>query len=292
MEKTLVLALILLGLWLAVGLAQGQPKAERPNTNVVILSQEKMTFRRISPRQYGTNAADFFLLESEVTNEMYQRYLKSMGKTKGDHELAEAERKRMNSRDDKWLLSTSPVYDLSNPSLLWTNNSPPPGLSNHPVALITIEDTKSFCQWLSQRYPVEGFFRLPTVQEWLIAAYGDKRNYPWGDEWSFDIPCVSISPDKQRSAPERVKTQAKDRTPEGIYDLWGNVAEYVLDPKDFPNETRWMGPSFKSYPLEGEKELFPFKPRNDWWGYAHSSELRSEDTGFRVLLEPNGHATD
>jgi hypothetical protein len=121
------------------------------------------------------------------------------------------------------------------------------------------------------------------VEEWLIAAYGSARKYPWGDEWSFDIPCISRSEKERRTSPEPVKAHEKDKTPEEIYGLWGNVGEYVVDPIHFPNDTRWMGPSFKRYPTEG---MFPFVPRNEWWGYVHNSASRQEDIGFRVLLEP------
>ena len=245
-----------------------------------------MTFRRVSPRQYGTDGKDFFLLETEVTNEMYERFLKSTGRTKGDTELASSERSRDKSmrRSGRFTVnSASPVYDLSNPALLWTNNAPPRGRGDFPVALIARGDAEAFCQWLTSRYSDCGRFRLPTVEEWLMAAYGSARKYPWGDEWSFEIPCVSRSDKERRTAPEPVKAHEKDKTPEGIYGLWGNVAEYVVDPVHFQNDTRWMGPSFKRYPTEG---MFPLVARNDWWGYVHNSASRQEDIGFRVLLEP------
>jgi formylglycine-generating enzyme required for sulfatase activity len=237
------------------------------------------------------NLADFFLLETEVTNEQYERYLKSTGRDKGDTDLVAAERAREESERKSGTLSYnshSPVYDFSNPDLLWTGNAPPKGRGNHPVGLITIADATTFCEWLTSSYPKVGLFRLPTVDEWLLAAYGGKRNYPWGDEWNFNVSCISKSEEARRTTTEPVRAHARDRTPEGIYGLWGNVAEYVTDSKD-PNEPRWMGPPFKSYPMKGEG-LFPFTPRNDWWGYVHNAASRQEDIGFRVLLElPGAH---
>jgi hypothetical protein len=90
-------------------------------------------------------------------------------------------------------------------------------------------------------------------KRWAAATgEGDPTvSYPWGDEWSFGIPCVSRSEKERRTAPESVKAHEEDKSPEGIYGLWGNVAEYVVDPTHFPNDTRWMGPSFKRYPTEG-----------------------------------------
>lgn len=251
----------------------------RPDANTVVLVADAMTFRRVTSKK---GAADFFLLETEVTNEMYERYLKTTGKMKGDWEQVEAETRRQES-DSLRLSSVSPVYDFDNSGLLWRRNSPPPGFENHPVAFLTIGDAREFCVWLTRRYSKAGRFRLPTVEEWVMAAYGDTRNYPWGDQRDLGVSCVSSSQKALRTAPTSVKTHVKDRTPEGIYDLGGNVAEFVIDLKDFPSDTRWMGASFKTYPLE--EDGHPFTPRNDYWGYCHSTDSRMEDTGFRVLLE-------
>ena len=130
-------------------------------TNIVRI-EEKMTFRSVSPGHYRSNAKDFFLLETEVTNEMYERFLKSTGRTKGDTELADSERSRAESmrRSGRSTFSTaSPVYDLSNPALLWTNNKSPRGTGNFPVALITRGDAEAFCEWLTSRYWQERFGR-------------------------------------------------------------------------------------------------------------------------------------
>jgi len=214
---------------------------------------------------------------------------------KGDGDLAAAERKRQKmwkSGKHTALSTAAPSYDLSNAALLWPNNTPPAGLGDHPVALIRIADAQDFCEWLNSRYPTLGRFRLPSVNEWLLAAYGANRRYPWGNEWSFDIPCVSTSEQARRTTTEPVKAHAKDKTPEGIYGLWGNVAEYVgsgLSGRSW-GDTRWMGPSFKRYPMKEEGGMFPFTPRNEWWGYVHNAESRMEDLGFRVLLElPAAH---
>jgi formylglycine-generating enzyme required for sulfatase activity len=252
----------------------------------VTLNAEKMIFRRISPRDYGKDLKDFFLFETEVSNGMYERFLKSTGRSKGDTELAASERAReeLENRSHTYhTSSTSPSYDLENAALLWRENKPPRGKGNYPVALLTIEDAKGFCQWLSRRYRDAGTFRLPTHEEWLIAAYGGgKRNYPWGDTWDPRIPYVSGSKAKQRRSPIRVTSRTRDATPEGIRHLWGNVQEYIQNPWASA-DVFWMGPSFKTYTdTEGD----PFRPKQEYWGYVHSGESREEGTGFRVLLEP------
>lgn len=77
--------------------------------------------------------------------------------------------------------------------------------------------------------------RLPTDDEWLAAAAGDKpRRYPWGDTgavcrraaWGLATgPCThdGRGPDTAGSHPDGV-------SPLGIHDLAGNVAEWVESP--------------------------------------------------------------
>jgi len=254
-------------------------EATYPDSNSVVLIEEQMAFRRIKPMRNETNVFDFFLLETEVTNDMYARYLRATGKTKGDFELVAAQERLWKSKNYR-SSSASPVYDFNNPALLWRGNIPPGGLGNYPVALITIGDAKAFCEWLTLRYAHVGRFRLPTADEWVFAAYGESRNYPWGNVWNVLIPCVS-SRNEIKKSPCPVGASTKDRTPDGIYDLWGNVREYVTDLK-FRSDTRFMGASFERFAENGSH---PFTPKNDYWGYVHNSESRMEDTGFRVALQ-------
>lgn len=74
--------------------------------------------------------------------------------------------------------------------------------------------------------------RLPTEDEWIVAAAGDKpRRYPWGDTgavcrraaWGLAAgPCG-----RGASAPDSVGAHPDGATPSGIFDLAGNVGEWV-----------------------------------------------------------------
>jgi len=92
---------------------------------------------------------------------------------------------------------------------------------------VTRDEAQSFCM-------AQGG-RLPTEDEWTIAAAGDgPRRYPWGDTgavcrraaWGLAVgPCGSGA-----VAPDTVGAHPDGATPSGIDDLAGNVAEWVIAP--------------------------------------------------------------
>lgn len=275
------------------------PPALKQDATSITLIPEELVFRRVSQAQYGAQGPDFYLLETEVTNAIYARYLLATGRSKGDEETVAKAKAQLESRS---ISTIDPVYLIDNRTLLWSGNKPPPGMLDFPVALLDVHQAAGFCEWLTKRYPELGTFRFPTDEEWLIAAYGAERKYPWGDSWDARLVCMSegAKPDypfepllpnpgakvpkwnEPRTSPEPVRLRPGGRTPEGIYGMWGNVSEYVLAPQEVRNfrvpglGARWLGGSFQ------ERE---FKPRMSYWGYTHSSYGRSEKIGFRVSLD-------
>jgi eukaryotic-like serine/threonine-protein kinase len=106
---------------------------------------------------------------------------------------------------------------------------------------ITWSDAQAACK--------ERDMRLPSETEWELAARGsERRRFPWGDGLpacdtvSFGRvkggPCA-----KQGSGPTKVDAPGSDRTPLGIVNLGGNVAEWTAD----VFRERWDGPEQKGY---------------------------------------------
>ncbi|WP_372798696.1 PEGA domain-containing protein [Litorivivens sp.] len=186
---------------------------------------------------------------------------------------------------------------------------------NYPVARVSWDDAIAFCNWLSKRdglpeayrngkliTPVNTGYRLPTEAEWVWAArYSagrEERQYAWGNTMPptgragnyADISAQGVVDKTLSSYNDGYVAAAPvgkfDPNPTGLFDLGGNVSEWMNDHYSVEVST-----SVETDPLGiGSGKLHTIRGAS--WRHGRITELRlvyrdsgaegRDDVGFRL----------
>jgi formylglycine-generating enzyme required for sulfatase activity len=140
------------------------------------------------------------------------------------------------------LASPTPPYDISSIS---HDNA---GKIGYPASGMTVYASQLYCRWLTM---ITGrYYRLPTEAEWEYACRaGSKTAYSFGDDedelgdyaWFFD---------NSDGASKKVKTKKPNAW--GLYDMHGNLSEWVLEQYDVKTYANRKPNSFGS-PVKSPK---------------------------------------
>lgn len=190
--------------------------------------------------------------------------------------------------------------------------------ADHPVVNVSRSDAQNFARWLTAQEQEAGLlrptdsYRLPTDEEWSamvqlpkergsspyerMQSHGSYNSFPWGSSWP---PPARFGNYSDSSAIAYVSPQATlehytDSFPFsapvgsfapnslGLYDLSGNVQEWVSDPYGGPT-----GFSFRKYGVTRGGDYTSFRPNQLSSGRRtpRPADDRSPNVGFRLILE-------
>lgn len=170
----------------------------------------------------------------EVTNGAYLEFLSAQGNACSGQLCLDFEQSRIFQQGDTYSVEES--------------------LTQHPATGVTWYGAQAFCEWRGAR--------LPTEAEWEKAAAWDgkaaaSRQYPWGNVFDGrSLNSCDASCDEQQANPAfddgypttaPVASFANGRSAYGLYDMAGNVWEWVADWYDagyyqVSDEANPMGP--------------------------------------------------
>ncbi|MFV8818684.1 PEGA domain-containing protein [Haliea sp. E17] len=190
---------------------------------------------------------------------------------------------------------------------------------NQPAVQVSWQQAASFCNWLSRREGLPPFYsetrgiitgfnpastgyRLPSEAEWAWAA-GSKGGvllrFPWGEDFPPTKPVENYADNSSAYVTGRFLAGYEDghivsapvasfgANPQGLYDMGGNVAEWVNDVYSIPAADG----AVETDPL-GAQSGDNYVLRGAGWSHSRIGELRlsyrdygqagRDDVGFRI----------
>jgi|GEM_PF-1177346 len=203
----------------------------------------------------------FYIDRYEVTNREYKKFVDA-----GGYQMEMF-------WDPEIRASVSKFVDRTNQPgpATWENGTFPQGGDDLPVTGVCWYEARAFARWKGKR--------LPTEEEWEVAASYDRKNdkyllYPWGDNWNIKAGNFDSI------APAPVGTNQMDMSPAGCYDMGGNVFEWT----DSIYQERYRVIKGGSFGLSEDTIIrFARNPKRK----SPEPTYRSPNTGFRCAMSPS-----
>jgi formylglycine-generating enzyme required for sulfatase activity len=209
--------------------------------------------------QVTVEISPFWMSKYEITWDAYEVWMSDLDVVRREVTSIEA-----NVRD-----KLADQFQISKPTDPYTDMSFGMGKRGYPAICMTQHAARTFCQWLSAK--TGRYYRLPSEAEWEYACRaGTTTAYSFGDDpaqleeyaWWYD-----------NSNDRYHKVGQKKPNPWGLYDMHGNVEEWVLD-QYLPQHYATLAGSTVKDPLAIPRTLDPRVVRGGSWE-ADAHELRS-----------------
>jgi formylglycine-generating enzyme required for sulfatase activity len=209
-----------------------QPSAHQPYTETVPGSDVKFdmialpggTFLMGSPESEAGRAVDegpqhpvriqpFWMGKCEVTWDEYDVFWRN---NTGDKEMQRDAEKRGEQKE---------IDAQSRPTPPYSDETFGHGREHQPVLAITHHAAMEYCRWLSEK--TKKTYRLPTEAEWEYAARaGTRTAYFFGDDPKQLVDYAWYAENSEEHAHPVAEKKPNSW---GLYDMYGNVAEWCLD---------------------------------------------------------------
>ncbi len=253
-----------------------------------------------SAMQKTVDVADCYVAKYPLTNKLYRSFIGRLGgKDSGKNDVSafRAALERI-AQGNEWgpgfgdyLKGNSDLADLFRSNY---DEDRKFGGENQPVVGVTWYAAQAYCLWLSMLEGKTACYRLAYEIEWEWAAGGKQgttgqkvREYPWPEE-KGEASSVLMNYNNNEGATTPVGSYPDGATPEGLYDMAGNVWEWCSDwYGDDGTFADLLGPETGSARvLRGgswydDAEFCRSAYRNDYPPY-----LRLNYIGFRLVFVP------
>lgn len=205
---------------------------------------------------HNPKVAAFLIAESPVTNAQYKDFVDATHHRPPDR----------NSLNSKYRL--------------WSGSEFAAEIANQPVVNISWTDAVAYCKWLSKS--AGQTYRLPTEEEWEIAARGGDNGKPYPSADTVDLQAAWFG--QKWNGLATLKDARYGRPNKfGLYGMAGNTWQWVED---------WYVPVFDDRPVTEELHLYRVLRGGSWANEAdflkvnyrgfHPPEFRDLFTGFRI----------
>jgi len=255
-----------------------------------------------SAMKKAVDVADCYVAKYPVTNKLYRSFINWLKETDSGQNHASAFRAELEriAKGNDWGAGFGDYLKGGNDNLaalLCSENDEDRkfGGEDQPVVGITWYAANAYCLWLSMLEDNTKDYRLAHEVEWEWAAGGKQgtigqkvREYPWPEEKGKATPGLLNFRESNIGATTPVGSYPEGATPEGLYDMAGNVWEWCSDwYGDDGTFTDPLGPESGSHRVirGGSWDLNAGYCRSaDRIRYAPGS--RNDYVGFRLVFVP------